>query len=116
MTGEPQRDVPHLAHIRAADAILHRPAHGRAEPQRRDPADHAREILRERRLEPRLQPLARCHVLGDDDRLGEEVVRQLDVERQIEADRAAADIGAPVLDVGIALKSLSSRAADVSLA
>ena len=43
-------------------------------------------------------------VLGDDHRLGEERVGQLHVERQVEADRPLADIGAPALDVGIALE------------
>ena len=38
-------------------------------------------------------------VLRDDHGLGEEGVRQLHVERQVEADRAAADIGAPARDV-----------------
>ena len=52
-------------------------------------------------LETRLKPLACRHVLGDDNSLGEEVVGQFHRKRQIEADRAAADIGAPACDVGI---------------
>ena len=48
-----------------------------------------------------MQPVARRNVLGDHDDLREEVVRELDVERKVEADRAASDIGAPTRDVGI---------------
>ena len=50
------------------------------------------------------EPLARRNVLGDDHRLGEEVVRQLDVEGQIEADGAATHIGAPARDIRIVLE------------
>ena len=50
-----------------------------------------------------LQPLAGRDVLGDDHRLGEEVVGELDVERQVEADGTAADIGAPARDVRVTL-------------
>ena len=74
--GEPRSAiVPHLVHVRAADAILHRPADRRPELERGDPADHAREVLGQQLLELGLQPLARVHVLGDDHDLGEEVVR-----------------------------------------
>ncbi len=48
-------------------------------------------------LELRLDPGARLEVLRDDHHLRDEVVVALDVERQIEADRAAADIGRPAL-------------------
>jgi len=51
-----------------------------------------------------VKPSARGYVLGDDDRLSKEVVRQLNVERQVESDRTPSDIGAPVIDVGIACK------------
>ena len=44
--------------------------------------------------------------LGDDHRLGEEVVGELRVERQVEAHRALADIEAPMVDVGIGLEQL----------
>ena len=40
----------------------------------------------------------------DDDALREEVVRELLVERQVEADGAAADIERPVFDVGVGLQ------------
>ena len=44
--------------------------------------------------------------LGHDHSLGEEVVGQLRVERQIEANRALADIEAPALDVRIGLQQV----------
>ena len=100
--GELERDLAHLVHVRAADAILHRPADRRPELERRDPRDRARKVLGQHLLQLGLQPLARVDILGDDHRLGEELVRQLDVQRQVEADRALADIGAPALDVGVA--------------
>ena len=50
------------------------------------------------------QPLASGNVLGDDDELAEEIVRQFDAQRQIEADGAAPDIGAPAHHVGVVLQ------------
>ena len=41
----------------------------------------------------------------DNDALREEVVRELLVERQVEADGAAADIERPVLDIGVGLQN-----------
>ena len=108
--------LAHLVHVRAADAILHRPADRRPELERGDPRDRGREILGQHLLELGLQPLARVDVLGDDHRLGEEVVRQLDVERQVEADRAPADIGAPALDVVDRFASIASSCSAVGLA
>jgi hypothetical protein len=49
----------------------------------------------------RLQTLARLEVLGHDHELAEERIGELHVERQDEADRAAADVGAVVVDVGV---------------
>ena len=54
-----------------------------------------------RRAELFAQALARRNILGDDDELAEEVVAELHVERQIEADDAAPHIGAPMGDVGV---------------
>ena len=42
--------------------------------------------------------------LGDDDALREEVVRELLVERQVEADGAAADIEGPMFNLGVGLE------------
>ena len=47
---------------------------------------------------------AHLEALGDHDGLREEVVRELLVERQVEANGAAADIERPVLDVGVGLQ------------
>ena len=55
-------------------------------------------------LELGAQPLAGGDVLGDHHELAEEIVGQLDAEREIEPDRAASDIGAPALDIGIVLE------------
>ena len=61
----------------------------------------------------RLQPQARVEVLGNDHRLREELVLQLHVERQVEADRAAADVGAPVVDVRILGEELLEARGDL---
>src|SRR5262245_65305048 len=61
-------------------------------------------MLCQRALELAAQALAGRNVLCDDDELTEEVVRQLDIERQIEPDGAASDIRAPSLDIGILLE------------
>src|SRR5262249_8467705 len=100
--GDPKGDFAHRIRIRAADAVLHRPADRWPELQRNDARDGAREVLLEDALELRAQALARVNVLGDDDQLTEEGIGQLDAERQIEANRAAPDVGTPSFDVGIA--------------
>ncbi len=51
-------------------------------------------------FEPRLQAFSGLDVVGDDDRLGKERVGQLHVQRQVEADRALTDVGAPAFDLG----------------
>ena len=51
-----------------------------------------------------MEPLPRRDVLGDDDGLRKEVIGQLHVERKIEADGPASDIGAPARNVGIVLE------------
>ena len=79
-----------------------RPAHRRAELEAGDAGRHVGEVVREQRLEPGLHPVARFQVLGHDHGLGDEVVVELHVERQVEADGAAADIGGEADDVGIA--------------
>ena len=84
--------VPGLFGRRRAHSILHRPAHGRPELEPRDPDGRVGEALREQRLEPRLHAVAGLEVLRDDHDLRHEIVVELHVERQIEADRAAADI------------------------
>ena len=101
---ELEGDLADLRDVGTADAILHRPSDRRPELERIDPADDAGKLVGQDLFQLRREPLARRHILGDDHRLGEEIVRQLDIERQIEADRAAADIGAPALDIRIVLE------------
>ena len=101
---ELERDRAHLGDVRPADPILHRPADRRPELERRNADDRARQLLGQRLLELQVQPVARRHVLGDHDGLREKVVGELDVERQVETDRAASDIGAPARDVRIVLE------------
>jgi hypothetical protein len=71
--------------------------------QRIDTPDNARELGRQRMLEPRLHALTLLQSLGNDDRLGEKVVGKLNVEGQIETYGTLSDIGAPVIHVLIAL-------------
>ena len=53
-----------------------------------------------------LYTLALLQSLGDDHRLGEKVVGQLDIERQIEPDGALTDIRGPMVHVLIVLQEL----------
>ena len=105
-----QRDVAHLRNLRATDAVLDRPSDRRAQLQRRDTADEAGELIGQQPLELRLQAVACGHVLGDDDSLAEEVVWKLHVERQIEPDCTAADVGAPARNVRIVLQDIVKTA------
>ena len=77
-----------MIEVGPADPVLHGPADRRAKLERRDARDDAGQLLRQRLFELRMQAFARRDVLGDDDGLGKEVIGQLDVERQVEADRA----------------------------
>ena len=72
--------------------------------ERRDAAHDVVEAGRQRLLQPLDDRLPDGMALGDDHRLGEEVVGELRVERQVEAHRALADIEAPMVDVGIGLE------------
>ena len=88
----------------SADAILHRPADRRPELERVDAGDEAGNSFARSASSFFCRRSRAGDVLGDDHDLAEEVVGKLRVERQIEPDRAAADIGAPALDVGIVLQ------------
>jgi hypothetical protein len=101
---QPKGDVAQFGHVRSADPVLHRPSHRRPELQRHDAAHGAGEIVLQHALELGAQPLAGDDVLGHDHELAEEVVGQLDAERQIEPDRAAPDIGAPAFDIRVGAK------------
>ena len=85
---------------------MERPPYRRAELQRIDPPDNVRELGRQRVLNLRLDPLALLQSLGDDNRLAEKVIGQLNIERQIETYGALPDIGAPVVHVLIGLQKL----------
>ena len=87
------------------DAELDREADRRTEHEAVDPRPRRRHgAVGEGLFEPRLDPLARLEVLGDDDDLGEVRVGQDRVEPEPEARRALADIGGVGDDVGIAGK------------
>ena len=102
--GQLHGDGADLADVRAGDAVLQRPADGRSEFQGVDPPDQVRELVGQHRFQLHLKPFPGGHVLCDDHGLAEEIVRKLDIQRKIEADRAAPDIGAPSLDIGIVLQ------------
>ena len=80
--------------VRPADAVLQRPAHRRPQLQRREARHDLGELLAEHPGQARAHALACREALGDDDDLREEVVRQLHVQRQVEAHRALADVAA----------------------
>src|SRR5262249_57499768 len=105
-------DRPDLRDIGAADAILHRPTHWRTELEGRHTAYEAWKFVRQHFFELLPQPFARWNVFRDDDGLTEEVIGKLDIERQIEPDCAAADIGAPARDIGITFENLVDAARD----
>jgi hypothetical protein len=99
-----ERNLAHLRGVGPTDAILHGPTDRRPKLERRHPRNRARQLLGQRLLELGVQPIARRNILGDHHDLREEIIGELDVERQVEADRAASDIGAPARDVGIVLQ------------
>ena len=100
--------VGQLAHFRriwSGNAELERPANGRSELERAHPRHHLLELgPLQRGQDALLHAGAHFEALGDHDRLREEVVGELLVERQVKADRAAADIERPTLDVGVGLQ------------
>ena len=110
---DPGGDCAHLIRLPSAHPVLDRPSDRRAELERVDPPDNARELGRQRLLQLRLHALALLESLGDDHGLGEKVVRELHVEGQIEPDGALPDIGAPMVDVLIVLQKLVQSGRDV---
>ena len=100
-------DVAHGLGVGADDAELHREADRRAEIEAVDAHPRlGQRAVGDRLLQPRLDPLARLDVLGDDDDLGKGFVRQLRVEAEPEARRALADIGGVGRDVLVVLEQL----------
>ncbi len=90
--------------LRTTHAILQRPANGWPQFKRRKTAHHAGKFLNQNRLEATAEPLACFKALGDNDRLGKEIVGELHVQRQIKSDGSLTDIGRPMVDFGIALQ------------
>ena len=101
---EIEGDPADLVFVRPGHAILQRPADRGTQLERGDARDDIGKLLGEGLLELRLQPLARVNVLSDDHELREERIGELDVERQDEPDRAAADVGAVVVDLRVILQ------------
>ena len=108
------RDFAHLVRIRADHPELHGKADRRPEVE---PIDaHPRRAQRavgDRRLDPRLDPLARLDVLGDDDDLGEGFVRLHRLQAEPEPRRALADVGRVARRVLVARDQLFGFARDL---
>ena len=88
------------AAIGSGDAHLHRPADRRAVEQAVGLGADVREVVRQRIAHPQQHALARLHRLRHQHQLGEVLVLELLVERQVEARRALADEGGDVGEVG----------------
>ena len=67
-----------------------------------NPRDRLGELFLKRGLKAFLNLVPHLQALGDDDRLGEEIVLELHVERQVESNRPAPHVGTPVDDIGVA--------------
>ena len=97
--------LAHFRRIWSADAELQRPTDWRSKLQRADARQHLLELRPlQRREYALLHGGPDLEILGDYDGLREEVVGELLVERQVEADGAAADIKRPMLDIGVGLQ------------
>ena len=68
-----------LRYVGTADPILYGPPDGRPKFQRADACNEIWKLVGQDLLEFCPEPFARLHILGDDDGLGKEVIRQLDV-------------------------------------
>src|SRR3954453_18352235 len=101
--GHLEGDLAHLSGVRPAHAVLKRPADRRSQFKGVDPTDDARELGRKRLLQPGLDAFPLFQALRHNHSLGEEVVRELQVKRQVEPNRAPAHIGAPALHVRVRL-------------
>ena len=93
-----------LVDLRSADPVLDRPSHRRPHLQRLHVGADADVVLAQAIAQACGDALAGLQVLGDDHQLAIEVVLQLLVQRQVKADRAFADVGAPVVDVLVVLQ------------
>ena len=84
------RDLAHLLRVRTDDTELDREADRRTELQARDADPHLREFLVDARHQARAHAFTRLHVLRHHDEDGVARIRQLRIEREIEARLAGA--------------------------
>ena len=97
------------AAVGAGDAHLHRPADRRTVEQAVGLGAHVGEVVRQHLAHPQQRALARLDRLRHQHQLGEVLVLELLVERQVEARRAFADEGGDVGEVGAEVGICSSR-------
>ena len=101
------REITHLGRIGSADAELERPADGRPELEGTDARQHLFEFrLPQGSKDPLLNTGACLEALGDHHGLREEIIGELLIERQVEADGTATDVERPTLDVRVGLQDL----------
>ena len=104
----PVGDVAHDPGIRPDHAELDREADRRTEVEAIDPhAGFGQCAVVDRLLQPRLDPLARLDILGDDDDFGKGFIRQLRVEPEPEPRRTLPDIGGIGRNIAVVLQQLS---------
>src|SRR5688500_4187360 len=101
--GDLVAELTYPSQVRSRHAILQRPSSGWSKLQRGEPRHRLRDFLRYCGVQTGANPFTRLYTCCDNDCLCEEIVRHLDVQRQIEADGAAADISGPSVDIRIAL-------------
>src|SRR5262249_19418533 len=83
--GDEKRCLARALLRRAADAVLQRPADWRPQFQRVNPGVETGELAVQRLFQPRPDTLTLLDALSDDNRLGEIVIGQLHVQRQVKA-------------------------------
>ena len=95
------RYAANALNLRPQHAVLNGPANRWAQFQRRHARNGGGELFGKQGFDARLQAFARLKILRHHNGLGKERVRQLHIERQIEADRAAPDIAAPMRNIRV---------------
>ncbi len=98
------RLAAHLFDVRAADPVLHRPAHWRSHVQWLDVAAHPDIIVTKALAQTLDQAITRCAALADDHQLPIKGIAQLLVQWQVETHRSFAYIGTPAQHIGIVLE------------
>ena len=96
------RQLPHLLDVGPAEPVLHRASGRRTHRQQVDVHVQAGKLLPGPGLDLGPEALTGLNALGHDDHLAVIGVRRLRVEGEDEPHGALADIGRPVIDVGIA--------------